>query len=155
MDFELPSERSDRCNIDHQMPGRRLVRDCIIEQDRDRYRLNPPFDALAEWQRLELMAIYECRIEEHRAAYGDLSAKRTVDAVSGSIRYEALKRIGARCDLRGASHEARRPHVNHGAPRAKGGSNELSNLQVLCEMWNADKRDRDDTNFRQPQRASR
>ncbi|KTS08377.1 hypothetical protein SB2_00540 [Methylobacterium radiotolerans] len=137
-----------RRNIVHQMPGRRLVRDGIVEQHEDRYRLKPPFDILSEWQRLELIAVCERRIEEHRAAYGDLFAKRTVDAVNGSVRYEALKRAGGRCELCGASHEARPLHVDHVVPRARGGSNELSNLQVLCETCNTEKRDRDDTDFR-------
>ena len=137
-----------RRNIVQQMPGRRLLRDGVIEREGNSYRLNALFDKLLEWQRLDLIAACERRIEEHRAAYGDLFAKRTVDAVTGSNRYDALKRAGGRCELCGVSHEARPLHVDHIRPRAKGGSNELSNLQVLCETCNTEKRDRDDTDFR-------
>jgi diadenosine tetraphosphate (Ap4A) HIT family hydrolase len=137
-----------RRNIVHQMPGSRLVRDGVLEQEGNQYRLAPPFHRLSESQRLELVAACERRIEEHRAAYGDSYQNRVADAVVGSVRYEAPKRSGGRCELCGASHEARPLHVDHIRPRAKGGNNDLGNLQVLCETCNTQKRDRDDTDFR-------
>lgn len=76
-----------RRNIGHQMPGQHLVGDGVIVQDREQYRLAPPFDRLSEWQRLELAAVCERRIEEHRAAYDDLFAKRNIDALFGDTRY--------------------------------------------------------------------
>jgi ATP adenylyltransferase len=137
-----------RRNIVHQMPGSRLIRDGILEQDGDTYRLAFPFDRLTEWQRLDLIAACERRLEEHRASYGDNFSNRSTDAVVGSVRYEALKRAGGRCELCGVSHEVRPLHVDHVRPRAKGGLNDLRNLQVLCETCNTQKRDRDDTDFR-------
>ena len=68
--------------------------------------------------------------------------------VPGSVRYEVLKRAKHRCELCGA-HEAQAAlHVDHIIPRAKGGSDELSNFQALCITCNTNKRDRDDTDFR-------
>ena len=121
-----------RRNIVHQMPGSRLIRDGVLKQDGDSYRLASPSDRLAEWQRLDLIAACERRLEEHRASYGDNFSSRSTDAVVGSVRYEALKRAGGRCELCGVSHEVRPLHVDHVRPRAKGGSNDLRNLQVLC-----------------------
>ena len=137
-----------RRNIVHQMPGSRLIRDGILEQDGDTYRLAFPFDRLTEWQRLDSIAACERRLEEHQASYGDNFSNRSTDAVVGSVRYEALKRAGGRCELCGVSHEVRPLHVDHVRPRAKGGLNDLRNLQVLCETCNTQKRDRDDTEFR-------
>ena len=38
--------------------------------------------------------------------------------------------------------------MDHVVPRNRGGSNDLSNLQALCYTCNAQKRDQDDTRFR-------
>ena len=68
--------------------------------------------------------------------------------VPGSVRYEVLKRARHRCELFGAHEEQAALHVDHITPRAKGGSDELSNFQALCVTCNTNKRDRDDTDFR-------
>ena len=68
--------------------------------------------------------------------------------VPGSVRYEVLKRARHRCELCGAHEEQAALHVDHITPRAKGGSDELSNFQALCVTCNTNKRDRDDTDFR-------
>ena len=68
--------------------------------------------------------------------------------VPGSIRYEVLKRAKYRCELCGAHEEHAALHVDHIMPRAKGGSDDLSNFQALCVTCNTNKRDRDDTDFR-------
>ncbi len=43
--------------------------------------------------------------------------------------------------------EDRALEVDHIVPRTKGGSNERSNLQALCYLCNAQKRDRDQTDY--------
>ena len=69
--------------------------------------------------------------------------------VPGSVRYEVLKRAKHRCELCGAHEDQAALHVDHIVPRAKGGSDELSNFQALCVTCNTNKRDRDDTDFRE------
>ena len=60
-----------RKKVVHPMPGKRLVRDGILEFDGEAYKLAPPFDALSRSQQLELIAVCERRIEEHLETYGD------------------------------------------------------------------------------------
>ena len=137
-----------RKKIVHPMPGMRLVRDGILEVDGDVYRLAPPFDALTRSEQLELMAACEHRIEEHLETYGDQFGNNIDDPVPGSVRYEVLKRAGGRCELCGVSHEEVQLDVDHIVPRSKEGTNDPSNLQVLCRTCNAQKHNRDDTDFR-------
>jgi len=68
--------------------------------------------------------------------------------VSGTLRYEVLKRAAFRCELCGASAEDRALELDHILPRNVGGSDDLSNLQALCYSCNAMKRGRDKTDFR-------
>lgn len=137
-----------RKNIVHPMPGTRLVRDGILEFDGNAYKLAPPFNEMTRSQQLELMAACEHRIEEHIETYGDQFGNNTNDPVPGSVRYEVLKRAGGRCELCGVSREEVQLDVDHIVPRSKNGGNEASNLQVLCRTCNAQKHNRDDTDFR-------
>ena len=68
--------------------------------------------------------------------------------ISGTIRYEVLKRAKFHCELCGISAEQKALEVDHILPRNNGGSDDLSNLQALCYSCNSMKRDRDDTDFR-------
>lgn len=138
-----------RKKIVHPMPGKRLVRDGILKVDGDVYRLAPPFDALTRSEQLELMAACEHRIEEHLETYGDQFGNNIDDPVPGSVRYEVLKRAGGRCELCGVSREEVQLDVDHIVPRSKNGTNDAGNLQVLCRTCNAQKHDRDDTDFRE------
>ena len=72
-----------------------------------------------------------------------------MDPVPSTVRYDVLKR-DRKCGLCGAAPEIDsdvRLHVDHIVPRSKGGSNEMSNLQVLCSECNLGKSNRDDTAF--------
>lgn len=68
--------------------------------------------------------------------------------ISGTLRYEILKRAKFRCELCGVSAEEKALEVDHILPRNQGGSDDEVNLQALCYSCNAMKRDRDDTDFR-------
>ena len=72
-----------------------------------------------------------------------------IDPVPSTVRFDVLKR-DRKCVLCGAAPEIDsdvRLHVDHIVPRSKGGSNEMSNLQVLCSECNLGKSNRDDTAF--------
>ena len=75
--------------------------------------------------------------------------KRSTGYITGTVRYDVLKRARSRCELCGISHEIKALEVDHIVPRNSGGTDDLSNLQALCYSCNAMKRDRDDTDFRQ------
>ena len=68
--------------------------------------------------------------------------------ISGSTRYNVLQRAKYRCELCGAHESQIALHVDHIIPRSKGGPDDLSNFQALCQTCNANKRAEDDTDFR-------
>ena len=74
--------------------------------------------------------------------------RKSTGYISGSIRYEVLKRSKFHCELCGISAADKALEVDHIIPRNKGGSDDFSNLQSLCYSCNAMKRDLDDTDFR-------
>ena len=138
--------------IVYPMPGKRLVRDGLLKKEGDTYELAGVLSKLTPQQMETVEAVLGDRISgylEHRNPFGDSNH----DAVAGSLRYEVLRRAGARCELCGISSKDMQIDVDHIIPRAKGGSNDLSNLQALCRTCNAQKRDRDDTDFHSLQAA--
>ena len=68
-----------------------------------------------------------------------------------SLRYEAFKKYGNKCQCCGASPETGAVlHVDHIKPKSKFPEleYEISNLQILCEDCNLGKSNRDDTDWR-------
>ena len=59
------------------------------------------------------------------------SGKRNRQTIPPKIREAALARARHRCESPGCGH-TRFLEVHHVVPRARGGTNELSNLRVLC-----------------------
>ena len=62
--------------------------------------------------------------------------------IPGVLRHEVFKRDGYMCVECGATKQDGRLHVDHIIPVSQGGSNELSNLQTLCEDCNLAKSNR-------------
>ncbi len=130
----------------HPMPGKRLVRDGLLTKEGDQYELAGPLTALSRVQKIEIISILKQRILDYieiRNPFGDSN----LDPVPGSVRFEILKKAGNRCELCGASSKDIQIDVDHIIPRAKGGPNDIWNLQALCRTCNAQKRDKDDTDF--------
>lgn len=69
--------------------------------------------------------------------------------ISGSIRYQVLKRATFRCELCGTSADHKNLEVDHIHPKSLGGKDELSNYQALCYTCNAAKGNTDKTDFRE------
>lgn len=108
------------------------------------------FDQLSTDEVASLIAICEEKLREFLKTRSDpWSHRRNADGyVSGTIRYEVMKRAKSRCELCGVSTEFRALEIDHIIPRSKGGSDDISNFQVLCTSCNGTKNNRDDTDFR-------
>jgi ATP adenylyltransferase len=111
----------------------------------------PDAENLSPSERDELIEACDAAIAKFLRERGDQiwSHRSTASGyISGTLRYEVLKRAKFRCELCGTSAEEKALEVDHILPRSKGGSDNEVNLQALCYSCNAMKRDRDDTDFR-------
>ena len=137
-------------SITNKMVGRVLRNHGIVKKEGKRYNL-VGFDELTKSQVSELVALCDQRIGEYIAKRGDQiwAHRNHADGyISGTVRYEVLKRAKYRCELCGISANIKALEVDHIMPRSRGGSDDISNFQALCYSCNAMKRDRDDTDFR-------
>jgi ATP adenylyltransferase len=135
--------------ITKRMPGAVLRRRGVIDYQNGAYSI-PGFDEMTAAERHEIIALCHAKVDDFLEKRSDPWSHRRKSAgyVSGTLRYEVLKRAMFRCELCGASAEDRALEVDHIVPRNAGGSDDLSNLQALCYSCNAMKRDRDMTDFR-------
>lgn len=131
-------------------PTQTLKRHGIIEHNRGVYRLSDDIPALNEWERASLIALCDAKVAGYVALRQDAIWRhraQNFDPIPGTLRYEVLKRAHGRCEACGISNQERALQVDHIIPRTKGGTNDLSNLQALCSICNAQKLDRDTTDF--------
>lgn len=99
----------------------------------------------------ELVDLCQNRIAEYEAKRKGAQwdhRRRGRRPVSGSIRYEVLKRAKFRCELCGVSADEKNLEVDHIHPKSLGGKDDLSNYQALCFTCNAQKRNTDNEDFR-------
>jgi ATP adenylyltransferase len=102
-------------------------------------------------QRAYLKAACEQKVSDYLAKRGmGLWDYRLIDdtAVPGSVRYQVLADGDFRCALCGATDKERPLDVDHIIPRSRKGSNDKSNLQILCSKCNRAKGNKDDRDFR-------
>jgi ATP adenylyltransferase len=146
-----PSQIDYYKQITHNMVGRVLTKNRgITSRDKDVYSLNG-FPELSPEEANRLIEQCESKLEQYLEKRGDLVWQHRTkpgEYVSGTKRYEVLKRAKFRCELCGVSAEEKALEVDHIEPRNWGGEDDLSNLQALCYTCNASKRDRDNTDFR-------
>jgi diadenosine tetraphosphate (Ap4A) HIT family hydrolase/5-methylcytosine-specific restriction endonuclease McrA len=136
--------------ITRNMVGKVLRSHGIVRKDGDTYHLNC-FDALTPEQITTLVDLCRERLEHYQAQRGDRifeHRRKSAGYVSGTLRYDVLKRAGFHCELCGISADKKALEVDHIVPRNHGGGDDLPNLQALCFSCNAMKRDRDATDFR-------
>jgi ATP adenylyltransferase len=133
------------------MVGRVLTKERgITERQGNNYLLNG-FNNLSKTEVAELVRLCDLRLEEYENARDGKQWEhrdRTRKPISGSVRYEVIKRARARCEACGISLDQRNLEVDHIVPKSLGGKDDISNYQALCYLCNANKGNRDDTDFR-------
>jgi ATP adenylyltransferase len=122
----------------------------ITIKDGDFYHLED-FDKLTKDQIKELISLCESKIQQYedkRKGSHWEHRQRGRKVISGSIRYEVLKRSKFRCENCGISADKRNLDVDHIIPKSLGGKDDISNYQSLCYVCNTNKGNRDSTDFR-------
>ncbi len=132
-----------------EMPLKVLSKHGIVRKDGDLVSLETK--DLTLQQKAQVRALCEQKLQEYVQKKGlgiwDYRLLET-DPVPDSSRFIVLKESGGKCALCGCTKDDRPLEVDHIIPRNRGGSNEFSNLQVLCSKCNRSKRDKDTTDFR-------
>lgn len=132
------------------MVGKVLKKNGITDRQKSTHTLIG-FEDLTKEQVQELIELLGNKLEEEVNSRGDVFWKHRAtdrEEISGSIRYEVLKRARGRCECCGISKEDRPLDIDHIVPVSKKGSNDISNYQALCWLCNTNKGNRDKTDFR-------
>jgi hypothetical protein len=119
--------------ITNNMVGRVLRDHEIIERDRatKSYTL-AGYEALTPEQIARLIELCQQRLEAFIEARGKAifdHRRISVGYISGTLKYEVLKRARFRCELCGISADEKALEPDHILPRNHGGTDDLSNLQ--------------------------
>lgn len=137
-------------SITRNMVGRVLRERGVVTKEGANYVLNG-FDQLTELQVQELTLLCDRRLAEYverRGLQVWQHRKQASGYISGTVRYEVLKRAAFRCELCGVPADVKALEVDHIIPRSMGGPDDLQNFQALCYSCNSMKQARDDTDFR-------
>lgn len=146
-----PTQLEYYSEIVKNMVGKVLTKNRgITDKDGSTYTLKGAEELTTE-QITELTNLLEEKIREYETKRDDAHwehRKRGRRPVSGSIRYEVLKRASFRCELCGISADDKNLEVDHITPKSLGGADGIHNYQALCYTCNAQKNNNDDTDFR-------
>jgi len=132
------------------MVGRVLRNHQIVAKHQQHYTL-VDFDTLSSADIQRLIALCEQKLQAYLDKRGHTiwnHPNNTNGYISGTVRYEVLKRAKFHCELCGIAADEKALEVDHIVPKNHGGQDDLSNFQALCYSCNAMKRDRDATDFR-------
>jgi ATP adenylyltransferase len=135
--------------IVNNMVGKVLRKHGIVERNSQTYTLNG-FDKLNQKQIDHLICLCEQRLSNYIKKRGEAIWKHrrtSAGYISGTYRFEVLKRAGFHCELCGVAADIKALEVDHIIPRNFGGTDDLSNLQALCYSCNSMKRDKDSTDL--------
>ena len=136
--------------VTKNMVGKVLTKNNVVKKEGNSFNLLD-FESYSEKERNELINICQNKLYDYIEKRGKRifqHRRKSSGYISGSIRYQVLKRAKSRCELCGIPNVQKALEVDHIIPRNKGGSDHISNLQALCFSCNAMKRDKDSTDFR-------
>jgi diadenosine tetraphosphate (Ap4A) HIT family hydrolase/5-methylcytosine-specific restriction endonuclease McrA len=134
----------------NQMVGKVLRNNQIVAKAEGVYQLIG-FDQLSDDERQKLIDLCAIKINEYKEKHGMMiwdHRRKNRSPIDGSIRYQVLNRANNVCELCGIPSDVRALEVDHIVPKNWKGPDELSNYQALCYKCNTNKRDTDDTDFR-------
>jgi len=137
-------------NVTNNMVGKVLRNHKIVSRNKENYEL-VKYSKLSKKEKKELLDLCNLKIDEYISKRGENiweHRRRNRRPVPGSIRYEVLKRAKFRCELCGISANEKALEVDHITPKNLGGEDSINNYQALCYTCNSQKRDTDDTDFR-------
>lgn len=137
--------------ITKQMPGRVLKSHGIVIETSDGYSLN--ISQLTDYQKRDLIDLCNQKIDKYIHTKGGEKRiweyrMKSARYIPGTIRFEVLKRAMGKCELCGIPASQKFLQVDHIVPRNKGGESRIENYQALCYTCNAQKMDKDNTDFR-------
>jgi ATP adenylyltransferase len=145
-----PSQLEYYQHITNTMVGKVLRNHKIVEKYKNQYFLTA-FQNLNQSQVKHLIDLCNHKLTEYITKRGEAiwqHRRKNRGYISGTIRYEVLKRAQFRCELCGISASEKALEVDHIVPINTGGEDVIHNYQALCYSCNAMKRDKDSTDFR-------
>ena len=145
-----PSQIEYYQKIVNNMVGKVLRNHEIVSKIKNEYFL-ADFKYLTDKQKEELIDICNKKITEYINKRGETiwdHRRKNRGYISGSVRFEVLKRAKFRCELCGISAKEKALEVDHIVPKNLGGEDSINNYQALCYTCNSMKRDTDRTDFR-------
>ncbi|RYY39401.1 MAG: HIT domain-containing protein [Chitinophagaceae bacterium] len=145
-----PSQIEYYQNITNNMVGKVLRNHNIVRKQKSEYFLNG-FNNLNQTEIEILVNLCDEKISGFIAKRGDSiweHRRKNRGYISGTTKYNVLRRAEFRCELCGISASEKALEVDHIDPVALGGVDDETNYQALCYSCNAMKRDKDNTDLR-------
>lgn len=146
-----PTQIEYYSEIVKNMVGRVLTKNRGITVKKDNEYSLKGYEDLTSTEKSELISLLQEKLIEFNKKRNDSQwnhRKRNRRPVPGSVRYEVLRRARDRCELCGISKDEKALEVDHIVPKSLGGKDDLANYQALCYTCNAQKNNKDQTDFR-------
>ena len=136
--------------IAKRWPLQTLRKHKVVDYTRNGSTFTLLLDNITKEQRERLVEICDSRYQEYvdkmrRLPWFDRRGFR--EHIPGQTRFDVLAKSKGVCVACGVSSLERALEIDHIVPVSMGGTNELSNFQALCYKCNAQKKNRDDTDF--------
>lgn len=134
----------------NSMVGKVLKKNEVVSKSKDEYRLIG-YENLSVEDKNKLILACEEKIEQYKIKRGIQiwdHRRKNRKPIDGSIRYQVLNRANNVCELCGIPSTIKALEVDHIVPKNWNGPDDISNYQALCYQCNTNKRDTDDTDFR-------